>query len=257
MTNLHERAEAVLDQMRAHRSVRRFLAEEMPDAELATACAAAQMASTSSYIQAYSALRVRDPETRARLAELTGGQPQVAEAGAFLVILGDVRRHALLAKEAGRGLARNLESFLLAVIDASLFAQNLALALESMGYGICYIGGLRTKLPEVDTLLQLPDDVFPLFGLCAGRPAELAKGDPATPQHRPRLPLGAMLFDDHYPSDTDMLAAIGTFDAEVAEHYAARGKPGYNWSGGLVRRLEKPIREHLASYYHSKGARLE
>ncbi len=246
----------ILNLMHNHHSVRRFKAIELPDKELGECVAAAQMASTSSYVQAYSVLRVRDPKTRQSLAELSGGQSQVADAGAFLVINGDVRRHALLAKRANRGLARNLEAFLLTVIDASLFAQNLALALEAKGYGICFIGGLRSDLHAVDQLLELPEDVFPLFGLCAGTPAELERNDPAVPVKRPRLGLDAVLFDERYPTDETMLAQIDAFDAEVAEHYAARGKSGYNWTGGLVRRLEKSLREELTAYYESKGARL-
>jgi len=247
----------ILSLMASHRSVRRFEDTEIADQDLGEAVAAAQMASTSSYIQAYSCLSVKSPDERAQLAQLCGGQRQVEEAGAFLVIMADVRRHALIAKRAGRGLARNLEAFLLGVIDASLFAQNLALALESKGYGICYIGGLRSNLPAVDKLLELPQDVFPLFGLCAGVPAELEPNDPAAPVSRPRLPLDAMLFNGRYPSDETMLAAIDRFDDEVALHYEERGKQGHNWTGGLVRRLEKPLREELAAYYLSKGARFE
>lgn len=247
----------ILGLMAAHRSVRRFQAIEISDQDLGECVAAAQMASTSSYIQAYSCLSVKSPDERARLAELCGAQRQVEEAGAFLVIMADVRRHALIAQRAGRGLARNLEAFLLAVIDASLFAQNLALALESKGYGICFIGGLRSDLDAVDELLELPSDVFPLFGLCAGVPAELDEDHPAQPVSRPRLPLEAMLFNGRYPSDASMLAAIERFDAEVAQHYEERGKRGYNWTGGLVRRLEKPLREELAAYYQRKGARFD
>lgn len=250
-------ADPILSLMAAHRSVRRFRPVELPDRDLGEAVAAAQMASTSSYIQAYSCLSVTDKDERAQLAQLSGGQRQVEEAGAFLVIMADVRRHALIAERAGRGLARNLEAFLLSVIDASLFAQNLALALEAKGYGICYIGGLRSDLRAVDKLLELPQDVFPLFGLCAGVPAELEPGDPATPVRRPRLPLEAVLFNGRYPSDEAMLAAIDRFDDEVAGHYRERGKDGYNWTGGLVRRLERPLREDLAAYYLSKGAQLE
>lgn len=242
----------VLAHMARHRSVRRFSGAPLADADLADAVRAAQMASTSSWVQAYSLVRVRDAAERATLAELTGGQPQVAQAGAFLVVCADVRRHRLIAERAGRPLARNLESFLVAVIDAALFAQNLALALEAQGHGMCFIGGLRNDSAAVDALLEIPADVFPLFGLCAG---EAADDDPHVT--RPRLPLEAVLGDGRYPDDDAMLAAVDAHDAEVAEHYAARGKPGYTWTGGLVRRLERPLREHLATYYKEKGAALE
>jgi len=247
----------ILAHLAAHTSVRSFTADELPAADLERAVAAAQMASTSSHVQAYSVLRVTDAAERARLAELCGGQRQVAEAGAFLVVCGEVRRHRLAAGRAGQPLARNLEAFLLAVIDASLFAQNLALALEALGYGICYIGGLRSDIEAVDDLLELPYDVFPLFGLCAGTPAELPDEHPAKPVPRPRLPVHGVLFEGRYPDEPTTLAAMDEHDAVMEEHYAARGKAGHTWTGGLVRRNSRPMREQLAGYYRTKGAVLD
>ena len=51
------------------------------------------------------------------------------------------------------------------------FAQNLALA-ESLGYGICYIGGIRNNPKEVSDILHLPDKVYPVFGMTVGVPNE-------------------------------------------------------------------------------------
>ena len=64
----------------------------------------------------------------------------------------------------------NFETFLLSVIDASLFAERMEAAMNAMGYGVCYIGALRNRLPDVDALLALPPGVFPLFGLAVGVP---------------------------------------------------------------------------------------
>lgn len=238
----------VLACMARHRTVRRYEDRPVDDADVRRAVAAAQMAATSSNIQAYALLRVRDAERRARLVELTGGQPQVSSAGAFFVVCGDQRRHRLLAEREGRPFEANLETFLLAAVDASLFAQNLALAFESMDLGICYIGGLRNQLPEVDALLELPADVFPFYGMCVGYPAE-------DPGQRPRLPVDAVLFEEDYPSDEVLLERIAAYDRTMAAYYAARGKPGYDWSGGISRKFARPVREHLLAYYERKGAR--
>jgi nitroreductase len=191
---------------------------------------------------------VRDPERRARLAELCGGQVQVAEAGLFLVVCADQRRHRSAAASQGRGLAPNLESFLVGVIDAALFAQNLALAFEAEGYGICFIGGLRNDLAAVDALLEVPADVLPLFGLCAGVPDE-------DPEPRPRLGTDAVLFDERWPSAD--AAEIARYDEVLGAHYARRGRPGWTWSGSVSRKLERPNRMELREYYQRKGARLE
>ena len=244
-------------QLSAHTSHRKFALVDLDDGLVRRAVAAAQTASTSSHIQAYSMLRIRDAATRESLAELTGGQRQVADAGGFFVICGEARRHHLAAERAGLPLAHNLESFLLAVVDACLFAEKLVIAFEAAGQGICYIGGLRTKLAEVDALLELPHHVYPLFGLCVGEPADLPDSDPRKPVPKPRLPIDAVLFDERYPTDEAMLALMDEHDAQMAQHYNERGRPGHNWSGGLVRRMAKPMREELAAYYLSKGAKLD
>ena len=240
----------VLDRIAAHRTIRSFAPTPLDDAVIERCVRAAQQAATSSHVQGYSLLQVTNPDERERLAELTGGQRQVAEAGAFFVVCADQRRFDLIARRASKDFRPNLETFLVATIDASLFAQNLALAFESLGLGTCYIGGLRTRLPEVDELLELPDHCLPLFGLCVGE----IRDDAA---QRDRLPLSGLLFRDRYPSDAEMLAAIDEHDAEMAKEYERRGLPGRNWSGGVVRKFEKPVREHLFDYYTSKGARLE
>lgn len=243
----------VLELMSAHRTVRRFRKTPVPDAHVAAAVRAAQMASTSSWIQAYSLLQVTNPAERRILREYTGDQAQVEEAGAFFCISADTRRHRLIAERAGAPYEGNLETFLLALTDTALFAQNLALAFESQGYGICFVGGLRTRLPEVDALLQLPHGVWPLFGMCVGEPA-----DPQTRSDvRPRLPVDLVWSKDRYPADEAVLAAIDAYDDRAADYYTERGSPGRNWSAGTWRKFRRRLREHLLDYYRSKGATFE
>ena len=60
--------------------------------------------------------------------------------------------------------------------DAALFAQNMVVAFESMGYGTCYIGGLRNDLQALHEVLDTPEGVWPLFGLLKGVPLGLIRG---------------------------------------------------------------------------------
>lgn len=237
----------VVSLMANHRSVREFEVSEVPRETVETAVRAAQMASTSSHGQAYVAIRVTDLEVRTSIAAIAGGQRQVADAGAFLVICGDLRRHTLLAERAGLQHQQSLETFLVAVVDASLFSQNLALAFEAEGLGICFIGGLRNNLDDIDRLLGLPDGVLPLYGLAVGKPR-------AMPGAKPRLPVDAVLSDDSYPTDEAMLELIAAYDAEMGEYYESRGAKGRDWSHGVVRRYQSGIRETLGDYYKRKGA---
>jgi nitroreductase len=68
-------------------------------------------------------------------------------------------------------------------------AQNVAIAAESEGLGICYIGGVRNNPQQISELLSLPDHVYPVFGMCLGYPAH-------QPDVKPRLPVEAILKED-------------------------------------------------------------
>jgi FMN reductase (NADPH) len=234
-------------QMLAHRSIRRFKDDPVPEADIAEAVRAGQAAATSSAVQAYSAIRVRDAGTRAEISEIAGPQEKVVRCGAFFVVCGDTRRHRLLCERAGVGYADTFENFLVSVIDASLFAQNATLAFESMGYGTCYIGGVRNDLGAVRRVLGLPTGVYPLFGLCVGLADE-------RPGARPRLEHDAVLFDDAYPDDDTLLDGVGRYDAVYGAYLAERGAQVRGWSEAMVDKHAKPTRADAGGFYASQGA---
>lgn len=233
----------------SHRSIRRFAETPIPDEHVAAAVSAGQMASTSSAVQAYSCIRVRDSRKRQELAELSGPQEKVSLAPAFFVICGDARRHRLLCERAGGPYEQKFEGFLISVVDATLFAQNMVIALESMGYGICYVGGIRNDLARVKRVLDLPEGVYPFFGLCVGKPAEI-------PSVRPRLPQQAVLFDDAYPSDEAMLRSIDKFDAAYRKYLEDRGAKAQGWSASMVEKMTHASRLSVGPFYSGQGADL-
>ncbi len=235
--------------IRRHRSVRDYADAAVPDDHVRLAVEAGQAASTSSAIQSYCVLRIRDDGHRRRLAELCGNQDHITRCGAFFVVCGDSRRHRLLCRRAGRTYDARLEAFLLAVIDATLFAQNLVLAFESLGYGICYIGGLRNNLAEVDQLLEIPPGVYPLYGLCVGVPDE-------EPTPRPRLGADAVLFDDRYPDDEEILRLVEAYDTVYRRWLDERGVAHDDWSNRMAEKFAEPRRTDVGPYYRGKGADL-
>lgn len=240
----------IIDTLLRHRSIRTYADGPVRDEDILRAVAAGQAASTSSAVQAYCLIRVRDPETREHLAQLTGPQEKVAKAGAFFVICGDTRRHRLACARDGLPYDAKLEAFLLSVIDATLFAQNLVVAFESMGYGICYIGALRNQLFEADAALALPQGVFPLYGLCVGVPAE-------EPLPRPRLDPQSVLFEEHYPDDQTILAQLEEYDTRYRDYLRGRGAEERDWSAIMARKFSQLERVDLGAYYRSKGANLD
>ena len=78
---MNDASNPVIDLLLSHRTIRTFKPDPVPDEHVRLAVAAGQMASTSSAVQAYSLIRVRDTSTRESLAELAGPQPKIAQCG--------------------------------------------------------------------------------------------------------------------------------------------------------------------------------
>ena len=112
------------------------------------------------------------------------------------------------------------EQLLVATIDTALMAQNVAVAAESVGLGLCYVGGIRNHPEAVADLLKLPEHVYPVFGMSLGYPAQ-------NPEVKPRLPLAAILKDDHY-DDSDAPAA----SMPPARRAGSGGRGGHGQSAG-------------------------
>ena len=55
-----------------------------------------------------------------------------------------------------RELGQRAARLLVASVDVALMAQNVAIAAESEGLGICYIGGIRNKPAEVAAICKSP-----------------------------------------------------------------------------------------------------
>jgi len=134
-----------------------------------------------------------------------------------------------------------------ATIDCALFAQNVAIAAESEGLGIVYIGGLRNQIANVSELLSLPDKVYPVFGLCIGYPDQ-------NPEVKPRLPLPMVLKQDTY-TDAQDTALLADYDNEIREYYRNRtgGNKEMSWSEQISGMLVKEARPHMLSFLQSKG----
>lgn len=213
---------AVLAAQLAHRSVRAYLPDPLPDTVVPTLVAAAQSAATSSNLQLWSVIAVRDADRRARLARLAGGQAHVARAPLLLVWLADLARARRIA-QARRGDTEGgdfVESALVAFVDAALAAQNAALAAESLGLGTVYIGALRNHPVEVAAELALPPHVVAAFGLVVGRP------DPAVAAAvKPRLPQEVVLHHETYDLERQD-GPVAAYDDVIGAFYAAEGLPG-------------------------------
>ncbi|MEV0293740.1 NADPH-dependent oxidoreductase [Nocardia sp. NPDC050710] len=241
----------VLRVLHEHRSVRRYLAEPVSDATLRLLISAAQSAPTSSNLQVWSVVAVRDPARKARLAALAGNQAHIEQAPVLLVWTADFARLRQLAADRGVPLdgADYLESSYVGFIDAALAAQNAVVAAESLGLGTVYIGAVRNKPEEVAAELGLPEQVFAVFGLVVGHP------DPAEDTRvKPRLPQQAVLHHETYDLVTQR-AHVDEYEQRIAEFYAEQ-KLSHSWSERVLARLASEeslngrhrLREALANH---------
>ncbi|MEK5744810.1 nitroreductase NfsA, partial [Acinetobacter variabilis] len=103
-----------IELLRSHRSIRHFTDAPVSDEQRAEIIASAQAASTSSFLQCTSIIRITDPALRERLVPLTGGQQHVAQAAEFWVFCADFNRHLQICPQAQLGLA---EQLLIGVVD--------------------------------------------------------------------------------------------------------------------------------------------
>ena len=217
----------------AHRSVRAYLPDALPEGTIETLVAAAQSAPSSSNLHLWSVVAVTDQDLRSRLAVLARNQRHIEEAPLILLWVADLARtHEIGLREGTATEATGyIESFLTAVLDAGLAAQNAAVAAESLGLGTVFIGALRNQPEAVAELIGLPERSFVVFGLVVGRPDpdRLAAIKPRPAQeivlHRNRY-IGA-------PS----ASAIRGFDVASRSFQESQGLPPTGWVAPLLARM--------------------
>jgi nitroreductase len=258
-------AEAVLAVLGAHASCRAYLPEEIPEEVIERIVQAAQRAATSSNLQMWSAVVVRDAQRRERLARLCGDQRHIREAPVFIAWCAD-RGRLDRAAELG-GYHQNteyLESFLVAAVDTAIAMQNAVVAAEALGYGTCYIGGLRNDTASVVDLLELPPRGFPIAGMTIGVPKRAGTV-------RPRLDLPAVLHWERYvPEQASMLLSYdgamretGIYRERQVAGIRADGTPApalpeeeYGWIEHSARRVSTPSRKGLSEVVRAQGFHL-
>ena len=245
---MSQNTDDILAHLLKHKSIRKFTRTEVSEEMLRNLIAAGQAAASSSFLQGVTIIRVSDIEKREAFKEVTGGQRYVQEAPEFLVFCADLSRPMRCCIAQGGNPAEGLtEQFIISTVDAALCAQNVAVAAESVGLGICYIGAIRNDPARVTALLNLPQNVYPVFGMCIGWPDQ-------DPEVKPRIPLSVMLKENSYSVD-DESEAIACYDEEMRAYYATRSnnQKSQGWSEQMADLLAREARPHMLSFLQSQG----
>ena len=245
---LSENTSTTIELMLKHRSIRKFTEKSISSSLLDQLILAGQAAASSSFIQAYSVIRVSDKTVRAKIAEAAGGQKWINEAPEFLVFCADLKRIELACVEQQQGeLEGYTEHFTAATVDVALVAQNVLLASESMGLGGVYIGGIRNNPQLLADLLELPDQVYPVFGMCLGYPA-------IDPEVKPRFPVTSILHQEKYQSEK-LASDVAAYDEQMKQYYGSRDSNIRlaDWSTQTAKAVQLKKREHMLSFLQHRG----
>lgn len=227
----------LFDVINRHRSIRRYKPDPVPDEMLQKALAAGLRASSSGNMQTYSIVVTRDPALRQRLYVAHMEQEMALDAPVVLTFCADFRRmrHWLRLNDAPDNFD-NFMSFMIGTLDAALAAQNVALAAEAQGLGICFMGSALACCDQIGDVLELPPGVVPVIGYSVGWPDE----DPAP---RDRLPLSGVIHHETYRDYSD---------DDIEAIYADRNHKGwqrYMTFPELRQRIEGSGVQNLAQVY--------
>ena len=210
----------VWEAIRARRSIRKFLPDEVPDEIIEQVLEAARLAPSGSNRQPWRFLVVRDKEVKKELRRICLGQQFILEAPVVIVCFGDLEQYAPVARRRRRkemmdaGVTATLsgrfadpeylayldslpspprEQLLTPVMANTFIAiEHLVLMATALGLGTCWVGGF-SDAAEVNRLFGLADNLIPIAVVPVGYPA----GE--IPPPRPRLSLMEILLKPKVP----------------------------------------------------------
>lgn len=187
----------MLDVLLNHRTIRKYSNKPVSQTDLNEILMAGCRASTTGNMQVYSVIVTESSEMKAQLAPCHFNQPMVKTAPVVLTFCADFNRFnkwcRLNGAEPGYD---NFLSFMTAAIDALLVAQNVCVAAESKGMGICYLGTTTYMAEKLIEVLKLPVGVVPLTTVTLGWPEE-------NPEQIDRLPLDALVHKEVYKEGSE------------------------------------------------------
>ncbi len=180
-----------------HKSIRKYKDTKIKKEILDKILEAGIRASNTGSMQAYSIIVTQDEKKKEALLPLHFNQEAVKQAPLILTFCADLNRFNKWCemRDAKPGYD-NFLWFYTASIDATITAQNCALAAEAEGLGICYMGTTNYTAEKIIDVLKLPKGVIPVTTLTIGYPDE-------NPDLTSRLPERAVIHYEEYDDFTE------------------------------------------------------
>lgn len=250
---------AELAQMASRKIHRRYRDQGIDPALLRTLCAVALSAPSKSDLQQCDILIVSDPSKRNTIADLLPDQPWVRAAPAFLVILANGRRLPEIVRMRNKPFPNDhLDQFFNAAVDSGIVLATFLRAADAVGLGTCPISVLRDHSAKVSELLELPQRVIPVCGLCVGWPVEQG-------YISARLGLSSTVHTDRY-DEGNLSERIDAYDRRRHAIHAYRNPRDparwgeaafYGWSEDKARQYGVPQRADFGAFVRKKGFKLD
>jgi len=181
-----------MELLKSHRTIRKYKADDIAENILLDILECGIRSSNTGNMQLYSIIVTRNTDKKVELAPFHFNQPMVKEAPLLLTICFDFNRFKLWCSANNANVDFSGLLWLLnGTVDSSILAQNICVAAESHGLGICYLGTTLYNAPEISKVLHLPTGVIPITTLTIGYPEFI-------PELTDRLPLDSIVHFEEY-----------------------------------------------------------
>lgn len=248
-----------LARLASRRVCRGYAARDVPPELLRLLCACALSAPSKSDLQQADILIVREKERRGKIAGLMPAMPWLIEAPVFLVFLANGRRVPQLSALRGKPFPNDhLDLFFNATVDAAIVLASFVRAAEAVGLGCCPVSVIRDHARAIAALLQLPEKVVPVAGMCLGWPAEQGALSP-------RLSLQTTLHEERF-REGDLAGQVDAYDRRRAAARPYRNQRDverfgraefYGWSEDKARQYAEPQRADFGAFVRAQGFHLD
>lgn len=202
-----------IDDLKRRKTIRKYTDKDVSGELLNELLETASRASTTGNMQLYSVVVTRDQAKKEALSPAHFNQKMIKGAPVVLTFCADFNRFIKWCelRDAKPGYA-NFQSFLTALFDAVIFAQQFCTAAEMKGLGICYLGTTTYNPDPIIDILKLPKMVIPLLTVTLGYPAE-------DPEIIDRLPVSGIMHDEYYRDYTaEDIERIYTYKESLPEN---------------------------------------
>ena len=248
-----------LARLASRRVQRRYLARDIEPGLLRMLCACALSAPSKSDLQQADILTIRHEATRQAIGALLPEMPWLPEAPVFLVFLANGRRLPQISQMRGRPFPNDhLDLFFNASVDAAIVLATFLRAANAVGLGCCPISVIRDHAAKISAMLELPDKVVPIAGMCVGWPADDGVLSP-------RLSLSTTLHEERF-TENDLAGEVERYDRRraVTRPFRNQREPErfgrtefYGWSEDKARQYAKPQRADFGAFVRGKGFHLD